>query len=296
MHENQLSVTVDMVGDLLRSQFPEWAGLPITPVRSEGTVNHIFRIGDRLAARFPLEGVEPDEVGAWLRSEAAAALELAAHTRFGVPEPVAIGRPGEGYPLPWSIQTWLPGTTASLEDVSSSVSFVQDLARFITEVRRIDVAGRVFSGGGRGGALPDHDEWLATCFERCEGMVDVRQLRRIWNRLRDLPREGPDLMTHGDLIPGNVVVSNGRLAGVLDVGGLGPADPALDLVAAWHLLDPDRRSVLRRDLGSGDLEWERGKAWALQQAMGAVWYYAETNPWMSRMGRTTLNRIIADEP
>jgi Phosphotransferase enzyme family len=34
-------------------------------------------------------------------------------------------------------------------------------------------------------------------------------------------------MTHGDLIPGNVLVSNGRLSGIIDVGGLGPADPAL---------------------------------------------------------------------
>ena len=45
------------------------------------------------------------------------------------------------------------------------------------------------------------------------------------------------MMSHGDLIPGNVLVSGGRLAGVLDVGGVGPADPALDLVAAWHLLE-----------------------------------------------------------
>jgi hypothetical protein len=28
--------------------------------------------------------------------------------------------------------------------------------------------------------------------------------------------------------------------------------------------------------------------------MGVVWYYAETNPAISRMGRTTLDRILAD--
>jgi aminoglycoside phosphotransferase (APT) family kinase protein len=101
-------------------------------------------------------------------------------------------------------------------------------------------------------------------------------------------------MTHGDLIPGNVLVRDGHLAGVLDVGGLGPADPALDLVAAWHLLEAGPRQSLRDDLGCDDLEGERGKAWAFEQAMGAVWYYAETNPAMSRMGRTTLERILAD--
>jgi hypothetical protein len=31
------------------------------------------------------------------------------------------------------------------------------------------------------------------------------------------------------------------------------------------------RQALRADLRCDDLEWERGKAWAFQQAMGLVW-------------------------
>ena len=38
----------------------------------------------------------------------------------------------------------------------------------------------------------------------------------------------------------------------------------------------------------------RGKAWAFEQAMAVVWYYTEANPVMSRMGHTTLQRILAD--
>ncbi len=62
-------------------------------------------------------------------SEADASLELLAHTSFAVSEPVAIGEPGAGYPLPWFIQTRVPGTTASQEDASTSVDFAHDLAR-----------------------------------------------------------------------------------------------------------------------------------------------------------------------
>jgi hypothetical protein len=30
--------------------------------------------------------------------------------------------------------------------------------------------------------------------------------------------------------------------------------------------------------------------------MGAVWYYTQSNPAMSRMGQRTLERILAGEP
>jgi aminoglycoside phosphotransferase (APT) family kinase protein len=296
MHPDQLTVTVETVCGLVDRQFPEWTRLPVVRVDSEGTVNAIFRIGDRLAARFPLRRGDVEATRRWLESEADAAHELLGRTRFPVPEPVALGQPGPGYPLPWSVQTWLPGITATEEDPGRSVGFAHDLAEFIEDVRAIDTRHRTFAGHGRGGDLRSHDEWMEICFGNSGQLLDVPRLRRLWRRLRELPRDTPDVMTHGDLIPGNVLVSNGRLAGILDVGGLKPADPALDLVGAWHLLETGPRQLVRNDLHCDDLEWERGKAWAFEQAMGAVWYYVESNPAMSRMGQRTLDRVVADTP
>ncbi|MDQ0636057.1 aminoglycoside phosphotransferase (APT) family kinase protein [Arthrobacter pascens] len=65
-----------------------------------------------------------------------------------------------------------------------------------------------------------------------------------------------------------MILIDGRLAGVLDTGGFGPADPALDLVAAWHMLDTGMRNLLRANLGIEDLEWRRGAAWAFEQRWG----------------------------
>jgi aminoglycoside phosphotransferase (APT) family kinase protein len=158
-------------------------------------------------------------------------------TRFSTPEPIAVGEPGAGYPLPWSVQTWLPGTVATDAAPSESVAFAHDPAEFIRGVRAIDTRGRTFARVGEG-ICPPNDAWMQACFERSEGLLDVPRLRRIWDVLPELPRGGScDVMTHGDLIPGNILVADGRLAGVIDVGGLGPADPALDLVGAWHLLE-----------------------------------------------------------
>ncbi|HEX6354702.1 aminoglycoside phosphotransferase family protein [Actinophytocola sp.] len=295
MHAGQLTVSPTTVRELVDEQFPEWRGLPVEPVVAEGTVHAIFRVGARYAARFPLEPKDIGSVRRSLQSEVDAARELVGRTRFATPEPVALGEPGAGYPLPWSVQTWLPGIPATVEDPGGSVAFAHDLAEFVLGVRAIDTRGRTFGGGGRGGDLRSHDSWMRTCLRNSEPFLDVPPLRRLWDIMRDLPRATPhDVMCHGDLIPGNVLVSGGRLTGVIDVGGLGPADPALDLVGAWHLLEDGPRQAFRTALGCGDLEWERGRAWAFEQAMGLVWYYAESNPVMSELGRRTLARITAD--
>jgi aminoglycoside phosphotransferase (APT) family kinase protein len=295
MHDNQLTVLPDTVRDLVRDQFPEWRDLRIQALAAQGTDNAIFRVGEELSARYPLR---PADVGATRRAledEAQAAHELAGRTRFPTPEPIALGEPGRGYPLPWSVQTWIPGKIATPGEPAASVAFAHDLAEFIRDLRAIDTRGRTFRGSGRGGELRSHDAWVETCLEKSGGFLDVARLRRMWAELRQLPREAQDAMTHGDLIPGNVLVMHERLAGVLDVGGFGPADPALDLVSAWHLLEAGPRRQLREALGCDDLEWQRGKAWAFQQAMGAVWYYRESNQAMSHMGQVTLERLIADE-
>jgi aminoglycoside phosphotransferase (APT) family kinase protein len=297
MHPGQLAVSPETVRELVDAQFPQWRALAIKPVDSRGTVNAIYRIGDHLAARLPLEPGDPGPTRRHLEAEARAASELAGRTRFPTPEPVALGEPGAGYPLTWLVQTWLPGVTATDEDPGGSAAFAHDLAEFISGVRGIGTRGRTFSGSGRGGDLASHDAWMQTCLARSGQLLDVPALGRIWDVFRKLPRgAGGDVMSHGDLIPGNVLVSGGRLAGVLDVGGVGPADPALDLVAAWHLLEAGPRQVFRDDLGCADLDWERGKAWAFEQAMGAVWYYADSNIAMSKMGQRTLERIQADTP
>lgn len=52
----------------------------------------------------------------------------------------------------------------------------------------------------------------------------------------------------------------------------GAADPALDLICAWNLFAAEPRQALRDALRCTDLEWERSKAWAFEQAMELVWY------------------------
>ena len=294
MHEDQLDVGENAVRRLVHEQFPRWKELAVREVATAGTVNAIFRIGDHLAARFLLRAQAPSQARAWLRAETAAARELADTSTVPTPVPVAMGEPGHGYPLPWSVQTWLPGRVATDDDPAGSIAFAEDLAAFIASLRAIDTRGRLFQGEGRGGHLTDQDEWMQVCFRESEALLDVPRLRALWADLRTLPEVDADVMCHRDLTPSNILVRDGRLVGVLDGGSFGAADPALDLVGAWHLLDGAQRQVLRAALGCSDVQWQRGMAWAFQQSMGLVWYYTQSNPTMSRWGRRTLDRLVSE--
>ena len=293
LHDDEIHISDEVALKLIGDQFPEWSQESIRRVASSGTVNTIFRIGEGFAARFPLRPDDPVSTLQALDEEASASVEFIRCSPFPAPVPIAIGRPGLGYPLPWSVQTWLAGTVATDAGASASAEFAGDLAALVTALRRADTLGRKFSGVGRGGDLRAHDEWVETCIRKSATMFDAHRLEEMWDHFRALPRTSPDVMTHGDLIPANVLVTRGRLDGVLDCGGFGPADPALDVIAGWHLLEEGPRMVFRSELHCDELEWERSKAWAFEQALGAVWYYVDSNFAMHTMGHLTLSRIIA---
>ncbi|APX32614.1 hypothetical protein BH708_07660 [Brachybacterium sp. P6-10-X1] len=302
MHQGQLELTRQDAQRLIDRALAH-AGLPaashIVPLAGAGTTSHVLRVGTDLLARFPLTGEDPDQVRAAQATEHAAMEEFARCSPVPAPRPVVIGEGDATYPLSFSVQTWVEGEIATPTSVARSGAFAADLADLISALRAVDLRGRTFSGAGRGGSLPDHDPWIAECLDRSEGLLPVGELRTLWRRLRSLPHESADVMSHTDLIPGNLLVGDQRstgdqhLVGVLDTGGFAPADPALDLVSAWHLLDEDARDVLRVRLEVPELDWRRGAAWAFAQAIGLVWYYERTNPVMSELGRSTLDRLLA---
>lgn len=294
MHSDQVQVRDAIARRMIADQFPQYRDERIRRHAQLGTVNAIFRIGTSAAARFPLRAAEPKLGLESLRAEAAAMAEFAERSPVAAPEPIGIGRPGPDYPAAWSVQTWVDGDEVTPTGLEASDVFAGDVADLIASLRAADTRGRLFDGSGRGGHLPDHDRWVADCLRNSEGLVNVADLYRIWERLRLLPESGSEVMSHRDLIPMNLLRRGDRLVGVIDSGSFGPADRALDLVATWYLFDQRRRHLIRDRLGASDVEWHRGAAWAFQQAIGLVWYYRETNPPMSALGAITLSRLLED--
>ena len=91
MPVDQLDIDEPLVRRLLAGQFPHWADLSIARVKSAGTENAIYRLGDDLAIRLPYRFVNTTQVDKdhrWLPF-------LSPHLPLPIPVPVAKGAPAE---------------------------------------------------------------------------------------------------------------------------------------------------------------------------------------------------------
>src|SRR3954453_15721667 len=103
MHANELHTDAALVRRLVVSQLAQWASLPIERLASSGTDNALYRLGDGLVVRLPVIASAVGDVETahtWLP-------RLAALLPFAIGVPLARGRPGDGFPWPWSVYPWL---------------------------------------------------------------------------------------------------------------------------------------------------------------------------------------------
>jgi aminoglycoside phosphotransferase (APT) family kinase protein len=280
VHEDELEIDEALVRALLAEQFPEWAALPLARVEPDGTVNVIYRLGGSLSVRLPRrEGpeIEDDLEFRWLPF-------LAPQLPVEIPSPVARGAPGAGYPWYWSIHTWLDGElpTAPLD--------ADDVAGFVAALQRIDASGGPDPSGGRGRPLEWRDRFVRDALER----VEAPGALELWDRAMRAPEwTGARVWIHADLDRRNVLVRDGRLTGVLDWGGLGLGDPAVDVMVAWKLVAREERDRFRALLDVDDATWLRAQGWVVSQALIALGYYTpETNPALFAEATRWLMEVI----
>src|SRR5579884_472446 len=169
MHADEIPIDIQLVRDLIAEQFPAWADLPIRAARPFGTDNAIFRLGENLAVRLPRRDLN---VPALLK-EMEWLPRLAPSLSLAIPQPVAHGEPGSGYPLPWAIYGWIDGENATRERLLDARQAALDLAAFIQALQAIEAPLDLpNSSGSRGVPLAERDEavryWLGTL----HGQVD----------------------------------------------------------------------------------------------------------------------------
>lgn len=295
LHADEVDTDVGLVRRLLATQFPAWAGLPVTPLASSGTDNAMYRLGETLVARLPRVERASGQVAkehAWLP-------RLAPRLPLAIPEPLAKGAPGEGYPWAWSVYGWIEGVAATSEPFADPVAAARSLASFLTALWAIDASTGPPPGRHnfyRGQAITVRDQVTRAAIATMAGEIDADLALEAWDgAMAAPPWTGPPVWVHGDVMPGNLIVAEGRLSAVIDFGGLGVGDPACDLMGAWSVFgDREARRAFRDAVAVDDATWARGRAWALHQGLMAAPYYRDTKPDFAAAAKRTIGAVLAD--
>lgn len=295
MHEDEVEIDLPLVGRLLTAQFPQWVNLSLEPVRSAGTDNAIYRLGDDMAVRLPRVRWATGQ----LEKEHRWLPRLAPLLPLAIPVPLAIGEPAEGYPFAWSIYPWLEGETATAERIADPGRAATDLAGFVAALQGVDPTGGPPPGehnAFRGEPLAARDESTRAAITALGGRIDADAVTAAWEAaLRAPVWLSTPVWIHGDIDSRNLLAGEGRITAVIDFGCLGVGDPACDVMLAWKVLSADTRDSFRVALAVDEATWIRARGWALSQALIALSYYTPTtNPVLVGEARRWLAEVLAD--
>ncbi len=294
MHQGQVDVDGQLVQALIAQQHPQWRHLAVRRVRSGGTENAVFRLGEDLAVRLPLHAGAMSSLEkevSWLPT-VFADLPLESTSIEGV------GTPTPDYPFPWAVVHWLEGADALCNHIGGNDASALALADWVRALWALPTAAVPPAGevsDSRGVPLPIRDADVRDALPRCAQLLDTRRAARVWrDALAAPPWTGLPVWLHTDLIPANLLVRHGSLCGVLDFGAIATGDPAYDLTPAWWVFDGERRATYLRRLHvePGSDLWRRGRGLALSQALIALPYYLHTNPSMVAMSRRAVDQVL----
>lgn len=303
LHDDEIPIDEGLVRALLGTLSPSYDEEALRRLDSSGSTNALFRLGDDLLVRLPRQpggSATIEKERRWLPYVAPA-------LPVPVPEVLAVGAPGFGYPEHWSVVRWLAGEVPRPPRPGEGPrhQLARDLARVVTGLRGAGVPESATRDESlrwyRGEPLATMDAstraTLAACREIAGLDLDLGACTRVWDDAMSLPGgeepAGP-VWYHGDLVAENLLVRDGRLAAVLDFGGLSVGDPTVDLVVAWELLDPEARAAFRAAVGVDEPTWLRGRAWALALAVMTFPYYWATMPGRCADRLALARSVLAD--
>jgi aminoglycoside phosphotransferase (APT) family kinase protein len=296
VHEWSPEVTVDeqLARALIAGQFPQLALRTLT-LLGEGWDNSVWLADDRWVFRFPrrtiaLPGFE---------REIAVLPLLAPQLPLAIPAPVFVGRPADGFLWPFFGCELIRGREAAVAGLSDATRtrVAGQLGAFLRALHATEVDAELpvdpFGRTDMRVRGPRAEEQLAEC-ERLGLWSTPRSVERLLDEARDLPAPAATAVVHGDLHIRHVVVGDdGAVAGVIDWGDLGRADPSSDLSVYWSMLPPGhaRRTFLAAYGGVTGEQLLRARVLALfLSALLALYAHHEDMTALEREAIASLDR------
>lgn len=286
LHDDELTVDVALVRSLIEAQFPRYASEEVSSLPRSGSSNALFRLGADKLVRLPRQ----PGGGSSIAKEARWLPNVARQVSTCVPAIIGLGAPTSLFPELWAVTDWVEGQppgsgTGRSQDTDG---LARDLSEFLIELRTMplphDRTPDPELSWYRSEPLHEVDEDFEEALAQCRRLgveLDLDRAARLWTNAvaASRGRRVGSTWLHGDLAAENLVVDQaGRLAGVLDFGGLAIGDPTVDLVIGWELLDGRGRQILGDALGADDATWAVARGWALFIAVITFPYYGASMP------------------
>lgn len=295
LHADEFAINDTLVQQLIALQCPQWSTLTLNRLSTSGTDNVIYRLGEQMLIRLPRtpEAVERTiKEQQWLT-------KLAPLLPLPISAPLATGISSVIYPAVWSVFPWLSGETADQATVLDEVSIAIQLADFIAAMHGLDAQDGPPPGTHnfyRGVALAERDEETRAAIAELANDMDTHAAIVVWDRaLQADPWQGSPVWIHGDLLPTNILIEQGKISAIIDFGGLGVGDPACDLIPAWSLFSGQAREVFRQRLGVDEDTWLRGQGWALSIGLIALPYYRVTNTTLASIATKMIAQVLSSQ-
>jgi aminoglycoside phosphotransferase (APT) family kinase protein len=162
LHDDELDVDEELVRRLLGTLSTAYDGLPLRRFDASGSTNALFRLGDDLLVRLPrqpagTETIEKEQ--RWLPY-------VAPHLPVPVPEVVAVGEPGFGYPEKWSVVRFLHGDLAvvPVNEEPPRQGLASDLAAVVAALGGLEVPRAAVTDPALRWYRVDHSpRWTTPC-------------------------------------------------------------------------------------------------------------------------------------
>lgn len=284
MHDEEIEVNSELVRRLIHAQMPDLTHRSLSIVEPWGTDNAIWRLGSDLVVRMPRihwAAAQAEREAEWLP-------RLAPYLRVAIPEPVAIGEPGFGYPFRWALHRWIPGEGAAPDRVDDPVVFASDLAKVVRQLQTVPTEGAP-PPSNRARSLHEYDDSTREAIDRASHLIDARAATTVWDEALAAPtHDRQPVWVQGDL-EGNCLVCDGRLCGIVDWGSACAGDPAVDVQVVWSsLFTAESRRAFVDTLDVDDATVARSRGAAVNQACAALPYYLNTYPLIVERSRHIL--------
>ncbi len=288
-------LSVNFVRGLLESQCPDMRIDSLESYPNAGAMNLIFKMNKNILIRLPNGQISEDQ----LSREICSLRHIKPLGRLAFPELLFLGKSTFDYKYNWAIFRWIPGVSLSFSKVMDRSSLIEPLVAFLSHLRLHNNIkdSQLFpskSNYFRGGSLSLRTKWVEDCISILPASIPKSDLLGVWREATASVSHKEDCLVHGDLHPGNILVDDSNLCGIIDFGCAAIGDPACDLLPAWSIFDSVERRRFVGALCIDRSEYLRGRGWALSFALGAISEFPGEN--LGKIGEFTLKQILDDLP